>query len=246
METRLFHKIFFTLTCFLLLNGAAVTQPARAVHTNYQGWTSINTVAGLDRHWALIGDFHIRRNDFFREPGFYFVRTGLGYYFKRNFYVVAGYGHMWLSSPVQQHYVFAGENRIYQQVQYSLRWHKTAITQRIRNEQRWQQKIIDGKQTGYNRFSNRVRYLLSFSVPVFKNEKMPVLVIADEAAVHFGREIIYNRFDQNRLFIGFKQKLSRSLSADFGYMNQYQEKYVQYQRDNNHVFRLFFYYTPSL
>lgn len=234
----------FLLSAALFTN--AFSQAQKTIHTNYQFWTSINTLARVNRHWAVIGDVHIRRNHFAADPGFYFVRTGAGYYFNKNFYVVAGYGHMWLASEVQQHYLFAGENRIYEQAQYTLKYKKLGITQRIRNEQRWQQKIINGKPSAYNHFSDRIRYLLSISVPVFKNEKLPVPVIADEAAVHFGRDVIYNRFDQNRIFLGIKQKISKTLSFDFGYMNLYQNKYAQGQADNNHTLRLFFYYNPHL
>jgi hypothetical protein len=74
---------------------------------------------------------------------------------------------------------------------------------------------------------------------------MPSLVVADEILIHFGKEVVYNTFDQNRFFIGIKQNVSPKLSFDFGYMNVYQQKYSGYQYDSNHTLRLFFYYNNS-
>jgi len=45
---------------------------------------------------------------------------------------------------------------------------------------------------------------------------MPSLVLADELLIHFGKEVVYNTFDQNRLFIGIKQNINPKLSFDFG------------------------------
>lgn len=223
-----------------------LAQNSKKINDNSQAWTSINTLATIDKHWALIGDFHIRRNAFMHEPGFYFIRTGAAWYCRKDLFVALGYGHMWLATNIRDHYIYAGENRLYQQLQYHARTGRIGFTQRIRNEQRWQQKIVNGQKTGYERFSDRIRYLFSVSIPIFKDVHWPELVIADEVAVQFGREIIYNRFDQNRFFIGIRQKLSQQLSFDFGYLYQYQQKYTPHEVDENQILRLFFYYQPRL
>jgi hypothetical protein len=75
---------------------------------------------------------------------------------------------------------------------------------------------------------------------------MPKPVISNELLVHFGKPVVYNTFDQNRLFLGIRQQISKPLSFDIGYMNVYQQKFTGYQYDVNHTFRLFFYYTPDL
>jgi hypothetical protein len=117
------------------------------------------------------------------------------------------------------------------------------MLQRLRNEQRWQQKIANDERTGEWRFTNRFRYLLSFTIPLSPNPKKPSLVLADEILLQAGKEVIYNPFDQNRIFIGIRQNLSRGFSYDFGYMNVFQQKYSGYEYDMNHTIRLFFYYS---
>ena len=51
------------------------------------------------------------------------------------------------------------------------------------------------------------------------------MVLSDEILIQFGKEVVYNTFDQNRIFIGIKQTISSKLSFDFGYMNVYQQKF---------------------
>lgn len=49
---------------------------------------------------------------------------------------------------------------------------------------------------------DRIRYLLSVTTPIFKNKKYPSFVLSDELAIQFGKEVVYNTFEQNRLFFG--------------------------------------------
>jgi hypothetical protein len=188
----------------------------------------------------------MRRNHFMADPGFYFVRSGLQYHFNKNFTVAAGYAHLWMAPTTPGWKTYANENRIYQQAQYNTTIGKINLVQRLRNEQRWVQKIVNDKLSGQNRFTNRLRYLLSVTIPVFKNKKLPSLVLADELHIQFGKEVVYNTFDQNRYFIGIKQNINHQLSFDMGFMKVYQQKFSGFQYDSNNSFRLFFYYNASL
>jgi len=217
---------------------------AKQVNQQSQFWTSINSVYRFNERWGMLADFHIRRNNFMADPGFYFIRGAANYWIKDNMTVAMGYGHMWLAPTKPSWQTFANEERIYQQFQATAKNPRSSILQRVRNEQRWQQKIVDDKKTGNYKFTDRVRYLFSYNYTLFpKNKYLPSAVLADELAIQFGKEVVYNTFDQNRLFIGIKQNISPNLSVDFGYMNVYQQKATGYQYDMNHTMRLFFYYT---
>jgi Protein of unknown function (DUF2490) len=106
--------------------------------------------------------------------------------------------------------------------------------------------MINDSFSGNNKITDRIRYLLSLTFPVFKNKKYPALVVSDELAIQFGKEVVYNTFEQNRLFFGIRQNLCKSISYDLGYMQVMQQKSTGYQYDKNNTFRLFFYFTPDL
>ena len=95
------------------------------------------------------------------------------------------------------------------------------------------------------KFTNRVRYLISATIPFCNNTKLPSLVVSDEIMIQWGKEIVLNTFDQNRIFLGIKQTLGKFLSMDAGYMLIVQQKASGYQYDKNNTFRCFFYYSPN-
>ncbi|MNX64452.1 hypothetical protein D3C86_954790 [compost metagenome] len=228
----------------LLVLGQTPTE--KEVNHQAQSWFSINNNFKFNEHWAVLADFHIRRTDFMSEESFYFVRGGAAYMPNSKILLALGYAHMWVAPAKPDWETYSNENRIYQQAQLSSKIGEVSILQRIRNEQRWQDKIVDDERTGEKRFTDRVRYLVSVNIPIFKKKTLPSLVVADEILIHFGQEVIYNTFDQNRLFIGIKQNINSKLSFDFGYMNVFQQKYSGYQYDSNHTLRLFFYYNNSV
>lgn len=218
----------------------------KEINHQTQTWVSLNNNLKLNENWSLLADFHVRRNDFVSRDNFYFVRSGLAYSPNSKVLFATGYAHMWLAPSKPEWRVFSNENRMYQQAQYLSKIGEVSVLQRVRNEQRWQEVIVNDTKRDNLRFTNRLRYLVSVNFPLSNKKSYPSLVIADEVLIHFGKEIIYNTLDQNRIFIGIKQAINPHLSFDFGYMNVYQQKYSGYQYDSNHTVRLFFYYNTNL
>ena len=243
------HQHLAIILCLVFsitsLNNNIQAQATKTVNEQSQAWVSINGTIKLHKKWGMIADLHMRRNNFFADPSFYFVRTGVDYWITENITAVLGYGRMWVApaKPAWQH--FGVENRLYQQLQMVSKVGKISLMNRLRNEQRWQEKIVDDKSTHENKFTDRIRYLLSMTIPVFKDHKLPSFVLSDELAIQFGKEVVYNTFEQNRVFIGIKQPVCKALSFDLGYMVLYQQKASGYQYDKNNTFRWFFYYTPD-
>lgn len=236
-------KLLFILFPLVLLSQ---TVKEKEVNQQFQTWVSLNSVTKFSQHWGIAADAHIRTNDFFHDNNFFFLRGGIAYIPSAKFSFTGGYAHMWLAPKNPTWSTFSDENRIYQQVQMNTKSGNVSIVHRLRNEQRWQEIIVNDVETGKNRFSNRVRYLISTTIPIFKKKSAPSLVISDELLIQFGKDIVYNTFDQNRIFVGIKQSINPNLSFDFGYMNVYQQKATGYQYDMNHTLRLFFYLNSSL
>jgi hypothetical protein len=232
------------LTLVLLSTRAEAQAPQKLVTHNNYSWVSINSNFRINDHWFVVADVHLRENDFFASNSFIFGRVGLGYRWQDQLAVVAGYANL-LEAPAP---TGAGdrpdEHRLYEQVQLSSRYKKTGIVQRLRNEQRWQSSMVNGSKTGRSIFSNRIRYLLSVTMPVSKNKWAPQLVVADECMLQFGPQVTYNTFEQNRIFFGIKQNLGKGLSFDAGYMSIFQQKNSERYTQSD-VCRMFFYYSSA-
>lgn len=233
---------------FLLCFGLSAQEDVdRQTFENTQFWTSVNGTLRFSQRWGLITDVHIRRDDFIRNPSFYFLRLGGAYWINDQFSVAGGVAALWAATDTEVGTEFALERRIYQQLLWRAAMKKVVFLQRIRIEQRWHE-VLDPTDGSVDRvrFSNRFRFLFSASFQVFNNPKAPRATISDEVLFHVGKEIIYNTFDQNRLFLGFNQPIGKNWSVDYGYMMVYQQRYSGFEYDLNHTLRLFFYYTPDL
>ena len=237
---------FICLFIILITGNNTIAQvPQKEINNQHQAWVSINSTVKLTNKWGFVADVHERRNNFFKDASFHFIRFGVNYWLMDNVTLTAGYAHLWLAPTTNGWKTFSNDNRVYEQAQITSKLSAVRLLQRLRIEQRWQQKIANDKPTGNNKFTTRVRYLMSFTIPVSTNANLPSLVLSDEILVQFGKEVVYNTFDQNRVFVGIRQKVTKSLSFDLGYMFVNQQKASGYQYDHNNTFRCFFYYTPD-
>ena len=235
-----FRMVLFVVLFPLM--GIGQVQKEKEVNEQAQSMFSLNNTITFDKHWGILADFHLRRDDFVNTDSFYMVRGALAYITENKKVFALGYGHMWTAPSNPGCTTFANEDFMYQMLDLNSKIGNVSILNRFRNEQRWQQVIVNDAWTGEKVFSNRVRYLASFNIPIFKKKILPSLVISDEIFVQFGKNVVYNTFDQNWFFVGIKQSITPKLSFDFGYMNVYQQKKSGYQYDMNHTLRLFFYY----
>ncbi|MGB0430390.1 MAG: DUF2490 domain-containing protein, partial [Bacteroidia bacterium] len=213
-------SLIFAIICLSIVGKA---QLSKTIIPQNQVWLSINSSNRFSEHFGLIADFHTRRNNFLQDDNFYFARLGGAYWVNSQLTIVAGAAHLWLAQELPNaQKAFQNENRIYQQLQWRQNVGRATLVQRIRNEQRWH-KLLNGNGDYYRtRFSNRIRFLSSVTFKLFTNPKLPQFNISDEVHIHFGKDIVFNTFDQNRVFAGFKIPLTSHLKFDIGYMLVYQ------------------------
>lgn len=220
--------------------------PPKEVTHFTQFWTSINANASVSDKWSILADFHMRRNSFLKEPGFFLIRTGAAFKPRPNIAIAAGYAHLWSATEkIGLNYYYLNENRAYEQAILTHPIGKINMLHRFRNEQRWIEYTVNDTPSGEFRFTNRVRYLLNLRIPFSDNPKYPQLLLADEIMLHFGKAVTQSNFEQNRIFVGINQPLSKSISFDLGYMYIYQLRINGYQYNVSNVIRLFFYYNPD-
>jgi len=240
-------NIFLIILLFLSFAFKSSAQTEKEINEQVQFWTSINSTWRLSDDWGVMGDFHIRRNNFIQDPNFYFLRAGGVYWLNDKISLAGGGALLWYAWPDgNDDFNFSLEKRLYQQLLWRSVNGRAKFLQRIRTEQRWQEVLYPDGSVKNIRFSTRVRFLFSAAIRVFEDEKKPRLVLSDEILFHFGEQIVYNTFDQNRFFIGINHRLNKNWSYDFGYMAVFQQKYSGYQYDLNHTIRLFFYLSPDL
>jgi len=227
------------LCLFLTSICNAQEQLEKVINENQQFWISTNNIFRISERWAILNDIHVRRTDFVSNPNFYFIRAGAQYYIKPHLRVAAGYAHLWLTTQGNWD-TFQNENRIYQQFSISQRYEKLNALFRLRTEQRFFNNIVDGANINDDFTVHRVRFLVSVGVPLKKGGKTQ-FILANEIHLNFGKNIIFNTFNQNRFTAGIKRQINKQWSFDLGYMMVYQQLASGNTYNLNHTLRLFFY-----
>lgn len=117
---------------------------------------------------------------------------------------------------------------------------KISLLQRVRVDERFFRKN-NGKvlQDGYD-FNMRFRYRLQLNY-VLSNEEAKVATtfkLADEIMFNTGEKIVYNVFDQNRIYIGLEQGINKNFTIELGYMYWFQQRAQENQFFDRDIVRL--------
>lgn len=213
-----------------------------------QLWVGYFNQTRFSKRLGTWTDFHYRLTDNFVNHPFQFIaRAGLTYYLGNNVRATAGYAYV-------HHYVEGttparDEHRPWQQIWWKQDYTGFSTMQSIRLEERYREKVQEGKVIeGYN-FNYRLRYNLSLFVPLKGKKivaKTPFLALTDEVFINMGKEIVYNYFDQNRLFLGLGYQFNAHLNAQLGYMNLFQQTAAGSKYINSHAIRLFVFHSLDL
>ncbi len=131
---------------------------------------------------------------------------------------------------------FGKEIRPHQEVNLKGNIAKLKTSQRLKIEERF---FLENEETPAF-FVLRLRYRWQMLIPLTDEKaKLPVSMnISDEVMFNAGSKIVYNVFDQNRLYAGFQLKFTDSWSADIGYMNWFQQRASGSDFYNRHIARL--------
>jgi hypothetical protein len=160
------------------------------------------------------------------------THSAVGYQFDPSNSLMLGYTYQYSQPPYAKK--STNENRIYQQFQNSLDWKENGkLTNRTRYEQRW--------VTYSSEMAQRLRHQVKFQYPINKDWGF---VISDELflninSVNWGPKA---GFDQNRVFIGPVYNIDDRQRVEFGYMNNYVNKDLKSDLDND-VLVINYYYN---
>jgi len=134
------------------------------------------------------------------------------------------------------------EYRPWQQIQFFNNFSSKKITQRIRLDERFRKILLnDSTLAPDNNFNFRFRYNIFAELPLSKKEKILKalsLILSEEIFINFGKQVVFNYFDQNRIFVGLKFKINEGNSIQLGYLNLFQQLPLGNKFRNIHILRL--------
>jgi hypothetical protein len=238
MKRNLFAALFIILP-FAALFAQATKSTADANRI----WVGFYNQTRLSERFGLSLDLQVRtKEDFTDNLSQIVIRPGISYYVSDNTKITAGYAYV-NDYPAEGHNnVSQPEHRLWQQLQWRTDYTSTKLTQAIRLEEKYRHKILNDSTLaqGYN-FNYKIRYNLHWEIPFTRQPANKFsFILNDEIHINFGKQVVYNYFDQNRFFAGFKVNINKHDNLQFGYMNQFQQLASGNKFKNNHVIRLFY------
>jgi hypothetical protein len=248
---RFFGRLFFSWLASVLLGLIAFPAlHAQAKQTDQvdQVWFGYFNQTRLSEKWGFWADASLRtKEDFFKNLSQAFVRIGITYYLNDDTKLTAGYEYVNHFPGDNHKNISQPEHRPWQQLQWHTRYPSLRLMQWFRLEERFRKKILndDALAPGYN-FNFRFRYNFFSQFPLGAKKFQPhtfSLVINDEIHINFGKQIVNNYFDQNRIFLGFNYHVSKHDNFQFGYMNVFQQLSQAGRYRSTHVGRLFYFHN---
>jgi hypothetical protein len=241
---------YLVLLPLLVISAGVFGQaPEKHIHDREQLWVGYFNQTRFSNKLGMWADVHYRMTDNFVDRPFQFLfRPAVTYFFRDNLRLNVGYtlaNHF----PARELNTTRVEHRAWQQIWWNQKYPGLTTLQWLRLEERFNEKVVaDEKLNGYN-YTFRVRYNFSFFLPLKGKEmapKTPFAAITNEVFLNFGDKVVYNTFDQNRLFAGFGYQFSSHLNAQLGYMNVYQQEGSGNNYFSTHTIRLFVFHSLDL
>jgi hypothetical protein len=190
----------------------ALPAPARA-RQDKQLWTTANVNVKLSEKWRLQQELTARFSD--NRNGLYEIEsvTLVGYRLRKDLTLAAGYVH----NPQYSDGDFTVlERRLREQITFDnvAQLGRGKLSARLRMEQRWREHI-DG--TGW-----RMRPYVKFSLPLAKGSKTS-LTLSNETFFNLNTTPFQRQggLDRMRNLIAINTPLTKTLSAEIGYLNQH-------------------------
>ena len=238
---NIFCLLFFTI---IISNVSA--QTTKTVHSREQLWFGYFNQTRFTNKWGMWLDVHYRQTDNFIERPFQFlVRPAVTYFIKDNLRFNAGYTFA-AHFPAEGLTTTRPEHRGWQQIWWNQKYSGLTTLQWLRLEERFNRKVVNDVLQDDIIFTYRLRYNFSFFIPLKGKEivaKTPFVAIMNEVFLNFGKNVVYNTFDQNRFFAGVGYQFTSHLNAQLGYMNVYQQEASGSSYFSSNVIRLFVFHS---
>ena len=219
---------FYCLFLFLISSGFPVTaQTEKKIDKQSILWTRYFNQLLFDKKWSLHTEFD---NRLFLKPveQNVFVFRVQGRY-KINEYLETGVGFAYFSVDTQIPEIDPDFNvpeyRFQQDMTLKLNVKRVTVLQRFQLEERFIRNANSLELLPGSIFSWRFRYRLQADYIFWKKENQYLkTVLSDEIMFNFGKKIIKNTFDQNRVYAALQYGMNKNIALELGYLNSFQRR----------------------
>lgn len=243
-------KLFTLIFYFVITTHLGIAQVNKTNTDVEQVWLGYFNQTRFSDKWGMWVDIQLRTKErFVDDLSVSLNRFGLTYYITDNTKITAGYSYI-AAFAEGNRTVTLPEHRPWQQVQWHTKYGNKRMMQWFRLDERFRRKLKNESTLGDGHdFNFRLRYNFFYDIPLSRQGVAPntfSFLINNEVHVNFGKQIVYNTFDQNRFFLGFKYQLTASDNIQLGYMHLYQQLASGNRYRTLHTARLGYFHNVDL
>ena len=235
---------------FLLLGGF-VSQAQTEKNVDHQNivWTRYYNQLTLTDKWSLHTEFD---NRVFLKPveqNLFVIRAQGRYKINDKLETGAGFAYFSVSTqdPDTTFDFQVPEYRGQQDITWKETFDETGLNQRLQLEERF---VHNASKTGLlpgTTFFWRIRYRLQAEYTFWKKENRNLkAIVADEILFNFGKNIIKNNFDQNRIYAALNYAFNKNIAVELGYLNSFQKRSSGVDFYNRDIIRFSFIHKMKL
>lgn len=231
---------YYILSLFLLCSILSNAQ-TRQVQYGQQTWLDYLNQNRYSKKWGSWIDLQLKLTDHYYNTVLASESTlGATYYTKNKLKIIGALTYVDQIHSGSNAYHIA-EYRPWQMVQLNTESPHSKFLQWLRLEERFKQTVSNDAPTSNYDFTYRLRYQFLSQIPLTKHHYQKgslSFVISDEIYINYGKNIVYNTFDQNRISAGFYYYLNKDNIFQFGYTNMYQHLSAKNKFSNLDVLRV--------
>ena len=204
-------------------------------------WARYYNQLVLNESWSIHTEFD---NRVFLKPfeqNLYVFRIQGRYKINEKLEAGIGYAYFSVSTQIpEQTFNFEiPENRGQQDISWKEKLGKVTINQRFQVEERFVGNANSQGLTDRNTFFWRFRYRLQGDFILWKKENQFLkTILFDEIFINAGKNIVYNTFDQNRMYAGIQYGFNKNLGVELGYLKSFQQRANGLDFFNRDIIRL--------
>ncbi|MDN3690431.1 DUF2490 domain-containing protein [Cyclobacterium jeungdonense] len=213
-------------------------------------WLGMYTKYKIGEKLFYYGEYHMRRRDhLINNMAQIYLRFGLSYLVNEKFEVTGGIVTPFYWAPEGQYSdeeqidKVVNQFRFWQQFLFIQSMGRVKIYHQIRIEQRWKRDyIIDSPF----KLTHRMRYKISTYIPLNKpklQDKTLFFSGYNEIFIQAGKPVLYNYFEDNRLFLGLGYVINENFQLQAGYMKSIQQRERGFDLNNRDIIRFSVYHN---
>lgn len=240
-----------TIRILFLFLGSFVSQAQTEKNVDHQSivWTRYYNQLSLTDKWSLHSEFD---NRVFLKPfeeNLFVIRVQGRYKIYDKLETGAGFAYFSVSTqdPEATFDFKVPEYRGQQDIIWKENFNQITLNQRFQLEERFVHNASKTELLPGTTFFWRARYRLQADYILWKKEnRLLKAIIYDEILFNFGKNIIKNNFDQNRVYAALNYAFNKNIAVELGYLNSFQKRSSGVDFYNRDIIRFSFIHKIKL